>query len=71
MSAVRTIVAKEWADVARHKTVLGVIVFLPLLLTAIPLASAIPIPSPASDGITPAWSPSRNSPASPHRARQP
>ena len=37
MSAVRTIVAKEWADVARHKTVLGVIVFLPLLLTAIPL----------------------------------
>jgi ABC-2 type transport system permease protein len=34
---VRTIVAKEWAEVRRHKLVMYVVIFMPLLLTAIPL----------------------------------
>lgn len=37
MRAVRTIVAKEWADVFRHRLVLWIVVLVPLLITAIPL----------------------------------
>lgn len=37
MSAVRTIVAKEWAEVRRHKLVLSVVLLMPLLITAIPV----------------------------------
>jgi len=35
--AVRTIAAKEWAEVRRHKLVMYVVIFMPLILTAIPL----------------------------------
>jgi ABC-2 type transport system permease protein len=38
MKKVLTIVDKEWADVFKNKMVLFTVVFLPLLLTAIPLA---------------------------------
>lgn len=37
MSAVWTIIRKEWADVRRNKLVLYVVLFVPLLMTAIPL----------------------------------
>ncbi len=37
MKQIRTIIAKEWADVRRNKLVLYVIVFVPLLMTAIPV----------------------------------
>jgi ABC-2 type transport system permease protein len=37
MKQIRTIVAKEWADVLRNKMVFYVVVFVPLLLTAIPV----------------------------------
>ncbi len=37
MKQIRTIVAKEWADVLRNKMVLYVVVLVPLLLTAIPV----------------------------------
>jgi ABC-2 type transport system permease protein len=39
MSAVRTIVAKEWADLRRNKLVLSVVVMMPLVITAIPVAT--------------------------------
>ena len=37
MKQIRTIIAKEWADVRRNKLVLYVVVFVPLLMTAIPV----------------------------------
>ncbi len=37
MSAINTIIRKEWADVRRNKLVLSVVLFVPLLMTAIPL----------------------------------
>jgi ABC-2 type transport system permease protein len=37
MKQIRTIVAKEWADVLRNKMVFYVVVLVPLLLTAIPV----------------------------------
>jgi ABC-2 type transport system permease protein len=36
MRAVRTIVAKEWADAFSHRLVVWIVVLVPLLLTAIP-----------------------------------
>jgi len=37
MKKIRTIIYKEWAEVFRNKMVLFTIIFLPLLLTALPL----------------------------------
>ncbi len=37
MSAMGTIIRKEWAEVRRNKLVLSVVVFVPLLMTIIPL----------------------------------
>lgn len=37
MSAMTTIIGKEWADVRRNKLVLSVVLFVPLLMTLIPL----------------------------------
>lgn len=37
MNAVMTVVKKEWAEVRRNKLVLSVVLFVPLLMTAIPL----------------------------------
>jgi len=38
MSAITTIVAKEWAEVVRNRTVLAVVLIVPLVITAIPIA---------------------------------
>ena len=37
MSAMGTIIKKEWMDVRKNKLVLSVVLFVPLLMTAIPL----------------------------------
>lgn len=37
MSAVTTVIGKEWADVRRNRLVLSVVLFMPLLITAIPV----------------------------------
>ena len=37
MSTVRTILAKEWAEVGRNKLVLSVVLIMPLVITAIPV----------------------------------
>ena len=37
MNAILTIIRKEWADVRRNKLVLSVVLFIPLLMTLIPL----------------------------------
>ncbi len=37
MNAIGTIIQKEWAEVRRNKLVLSVVIFIPLLMTAIPL----------------------------------
>jgi ABC-2 type transport system permease protein len=37
MNAIRTIVKKEWAEVRKNKLVLSVVLFIPLLMTLIPL----------------------------------
>jgi len=37
MRKIRTIVAKEWREVFKHRFVLFTVVFMPLMLTAIPL----------------------------------
>jgi ABC-2 type transport system permease protein len=37
MKQIRTIIRKEWADVRRNKLVLYVVIFVPLLMTAIPI----------------------------------
>jgi ABC-2 type transport system permease protein len=37
MSAVRTLVAKEWSEIRRNRLVLSVVLFMPLLITAIPV----------------------------------
>ena len=37
MNAVMTIIKKEWAEVRKNKLVLSVVLFVPLLMTAIPL----------------------------------
>ena len=37
MNAVMTVIKKEWAEVRRNKLVLSVVLFVPLLMTAIPL----------------------------------
>lgn len=37
MHKIRTIIKKEWAEVFRNRMVLFTVIFLPLLLTAIPL----------------------------------
>jgi ABC-2 type transport system permease protein len=37
MNAVRTIVAKEWAEARRNKLVLSVVLIMPLVITAIPV----------------------------------
>jgi ABC-2 type transport system permease protein len=37
MKQIRTIVGKEWADMIRYKLVLYVVIFVPLLMTAIPV----------------------------------
>jgi ABC-2 type transport system permease protein len=37
MSAMGTIIRKEWVDVRKNKLVLSVVLFVPLLMTAIPL----------------------------------
>lgn len=37
MSAIGTIIRKEWVDVRRNKLVLSVVIFVPLLMTIIPL----------------------------------
>lgn len=41
MKAVRTIIIKEWLDIRRNKLVLSVVVFVPLLMAAIPIALLI------------------------------
>lgn len=41
MNHVRTIIAKEWADVLRNKLVFSVVVFVPLLMTALVVAMLI------------------------------
>ncbi|MRR37120.1 ABC transporter permease, partial [bacterium] len=38
MKRILTIVRKEWAEVFRNKMVIFTIAFLPLIMTAIPLA---------------------------------
>jgi ABC-2 type transport system permease protein len=37
MNKIKTIIAKEWAEVFKNKLVLSTVIFLPLLFTAIPL----------------------------------
>lgn len=37
MEKIRTIIDKEWAEVFKNKLVLGSVIFLPLILTALPL----------------------------------
>lgn len=37
MSAITTIVAKEWAEIVRNRTVLAVVLVVPLVITAIPV----------------------------------
>jgi ABC-2 type transport system permease protein len=37
MNAVMTVIKKEWAEVRRNKLVLSVVLFVPLLMTIIPL----------------------------------
>ena len=37
MRQIRTIIGKEWADMQRNKLVFSVVVFVPLLMTAIPV----------------------------------
>lgn len=41
MNAIRTIVIKEWLDVRRNKLVLSVVLFVPLLMAAIPVVMMI------------------------------
>ncbi len=41
MNAIRTIMIKEWLDVRRNKLVLSVVLFVPLLMAAIPVAMLI------------------------------
>lgn len=38
MNAVRTIIRKEWMEVRKNKLVLSVVLFIPILMTLIPLA---------------------------------
>ncbi len=38
MNKIKTIIKKEWAEVFKNRMVLFTIAFLPLLMTAIPLA---------------------------------
>ena len=37
---VRVILRKEWAEVFRHRVVLFTVIFLPLLMTALPLVGS-------------------------------
>ncbi len=41
MNIIRTIIIKEWLDVRRNKLVLSVVLFVPLLMAAIPIAMLI------------------------------
>lgn len=41
MNIIRTIIIKEWLDVRRNKLVLSVVLFVPLLMAAIPIALLI------------------------------
>ncbi len=41
MNTIRTIMIKEWLDVRRNKLVLSVVLFVPLLMAAIPVAMLI------------------------------
>lgn len=41
MNTIRTIIIKEWLDVRRNKLVLSVVLFVPLLMAAIPIAMMI------------------------------
>jgi ABC-2 type transport system permease protein len=41
MNAIRTIMRKEWADIRRNKLVFSVVLFVPLLMTAIPIVMMI------------------------------
>jgi ABC-2 type transport system permease protein len=52
MNKVRTIVAKEWAEVFKNQSVLFLVIFMPLLLTLLPLGILIfAIPSMKEDDL--------------------